>query len=487
MIHPTKAFYYPHEPVLISIKGRFHATIWHLSDIVAEMDGIDQLEWTPPPTAKRGYAVHIQQGQEQTWTAFDVLDHWTDAPRYGYLFDFSPGREKCDLRWLVAHHINALQFYDWLYRHDTPFPPQTDYLDPLNRPLSLITVRTLIEAAHHHHMAAMPYTAIYAASPDFAAQHPDWGFYDVDGKLYDFAAGFLKIMNLDSGWRDHFVNECKRILCELPFDGIHVDQYGEPRYGFNQTGEPVNLPRHLTLTLKALRHIMADDKVLLFNLVHNHPLEEMGDAPLDFLYCELWEPQTTLGDLARVAKLNRKVSGGTSPVIAAYISPDNEETIKLAQCVIAASGAYHLAHGENGLFLCDPYFPKAQPVSQELAVYLKRIADFQVAYGELLTFAEPCSLDVKADVWCISRRWDKGLVISLLNADPLLRWTQGLETPARRQNISVGLKIQEPVSAVWCISPDQEMPPQQLDYRIKDGYIDLIVPQLDYWTLIYTE
>jgi dextranase len=232
---------------------------------------------------------------------------------------------------------------------------------------------------------------------------------------------------------------------------------------------------------------MSDQRVLLFNLVHNYPLEEMGEAPVDFIYCELWEPQTTLGDLARVAKLNRKVSGGKPPVIAAYIPSENEATIKLAQCVIAASGAYHIAHGENGLFLCDPYFPKAQSLSADLAAYLKRIADFQVAYGELLTFAEPYSLVVETTLWYIPARWEKGIILNLLNADPSLRWTAALPIPTRRENIPIRLEVQQPILTVWMVTPDQEAPPQKVDFALEDGFLKFIIPQLDYWKLIYTE
>ena len=146
------------------------------------------------PQAKRGYRVRVETENGTQWTAFDVLERWADAPRYGYLFDFTPTRASFDLDPLLALHVNGLQFYDWLYRHDTLLPPAEVYLDPLGRPQSLATVRRLIEEAHVRGMVAMPYTAIYAASPQFAAAHPGWGLYDDNGVLYDFADGFLKII-----------------------------------------------------------------------------------------------------------------------------------------------------------------------------------------------------------------------------------------------------------------------------------------------------
>ena len=488
-IFPDRAFYHPHEAVTINIPGEYKGTIWHLDDVIAEITGENQLEWLPPPDTKRGYGVCIEVGDQVHWTAFDVLTHWTENPRYGYLFDFSPERESDDFSWLLAHHINGLQFYDWQYRHDTLLPPAQNYLDPLGRELSLQTVKHLIDVAHHHNIAAIPYTAIYAASPEFAKDHSDWGFYDVDGQLIDFADGFLKIMKLDSPWQNHFIAECARLLNKMPFDGIHVDQYGDPRTGFNDRGQPVNLPQSFAETLQNLRRQLDSGNnqyTLLFNLVHNFPIEAMGSVPLDFLYCELWEPQTTLGDLARVAKLNRKVAANRPPVIAAYINPVYEESIKLAQSVIAASGAYHIAHGESGLFLSDPYFPKAQPLSPHLARHLKRIADLQVACGELLAFAEPALIAVTVDhnVLVITRRWEKGVVINLINAHPNQRWDQIQEKPQPRTDIHLQIEFIRDVERVWMTSPDTESPPQKLDFVMNMDRLHLTIPRLDYWTLI---
>jgi dextranase len=485
---PDKAFYHPHEPVTLQLQGKYEATIWHLSDLVAEVEGSDQFQWTPPPDTKRGYRLRIETVNQTHWTAFDVLNHWTDNPRYGYLFDFSPQRKNYDFSWLLAHHVNGLQFYDWQYRHDTLLPPSREYDDPLQRRLSLDSVERLIDVAHRHNIAAMPYTAIYAASPEFAQDHLAWGFYDVDGLLIDFADGFLKIMNLDSPWQGHFIDECRRLLDAMPFDGIHVDQYGDPRIGFDAEGRPVNLPQAFEETLQNLRQGLGKH-TLLFNLVHNFPIEVMDASLVDFIYCELWEPQTTLGDLARVAKLNRKVASNKPPVIAAYINPQFEETIKLAQCVITASGAYHIAHGESDLFLCDPYFPKAQPLSAELAEYLKRIADFQVAYGELLVFAEPTLIAVTVEdgIWVIGHRWGSGFVINLVNANPNQGWDQALDKPQPKNDIPLKIEISADVAHVWTASPDAESPPQKLDFRMSVDGLHLTVPQLDYWCLICIE
>src|SRR5262249_28694321 len=146
---------------------------------------------------------------------------------------------------------------------------------------------------------------------------------------------------------------------------------------------------------------------LLFNLVHNWPLEAIAPAPVDFPYSELWPPMVTLGDLARIADLNRARFNGRPPVIAVYLDPAHERTIKAAESVLMASGAYHIVHGEDGLYLFDPYFPNAlRRPSPELEAHLKRLADFGVAYEELLRFSEPAEVraSIEAPLWLIARR-----------------------------------------------------------------------------------
>ncbi|HYO88105.1 MAG TPA: glycoside hydrolase family 66 protein, partial [Candidatus Limnocylindrales bacterium] len=260
MIYPDRAFYLPGEFVHIAVSGPFRATIWHLADCVVELEGCDVLCWSPPPETQRGYRVRVETGSGVEWTAFDVLDCWTDAPRYGYLFDFTPGRASFDLDSLLALHVNGLQFYDWLYRHDTLLPPFDEFEDPLGRPQSLATVRRLIDEAHARGMAAMPYTAIYAASPPFAAAHPEWGLFDASGVLYDFADGFLKYTNPASGWSAHLANECAGVLKALPFDGVHLDQYGEPQSGFDAAGHAVELPAALRGAIEQVRDAIPPGK-----------------------------------------------------------------------------------------------------------------------------------------------------------------------------------------------------------------------------------
>lgn len=50
------------------------------------------------------------------FTAIDVSSAWTRFPRYGYVWDFTPGVDaQAKIETLCRFHINGLQFYDWQY------------------------------------------------------------------------------------------------------------------------------------------------------------------------------------------------------------------------------------------------------------------------------------------------------------------------------------------------------------------------------------
>lgn len=489
MIYPNKAFYYPHEEIRIPIEGAFQVTIWHLADEIAVIEGQDAFVWMPPEQTKRGYRLKIETKNCEFWTAFDVLNHWTDSPRYGYLFNFSPSNSAENLDYLLANHINGIQFYDWMYRHDELLPPSREFIDPLGREMSLQVVEKRISTAHQNNMVAMPYTAIYAASPGFALKHPEWGLYDESNSLYDFADGFLKIMNPASDWRQHFIKECLAVLDALPFDGIHVDQYGEPQTGFAQNTDSVDLPKALADTLSNLHEAMPDDKTLLFNLVHNWPLEAIAKTPVDFLYCEIWSPKTTLRDLMEITQENWQASGGKTPIVAVYIDPVQQLTVKMVECVILASGGYHLLHGEDGLYLSDPYFPKAVYPDAELKQYLQQISDFAVAYQELLSHARPTQIDCKIaePIWLIPRQTDTELVLNLLNVSPDEQWNHVIKAIPEKNNVPVQLTVNQAIKKVWCASPDENTAPELLNFSQSGDQLTFSLPRVETWTMICIE
>ncbi|RPI32896.1 MAG: hypothetical protein EHM70_07675, partial [Chloroflexota bacterium] len=255
-----KAFYHPGEMVHLQVhiltglagekQAWLSARITHLDANIdtlkqqVTLSGGDQtveLSFSPPETAPRGYgidvAIETADGARLAGasTAFDVLDRWTQSPRYGFVSDFQPGRldstETMEI--LTRYHVNALQFYDWMYRHEQFLTHEEPYIDLMGRELSRQTVDALIDAAHQRGIAAMPYTAIYGSSLAFYEEHPDWALYNKRGEVSRLGENFMAIMDPRPGsaWANHLLAQFDEVLDNTAFDGIHLDQYGDPKEG----------------------------------------------------------------------------------------------------------------------------------------------------------------------------------------------------------------------------------------------------------------
>ena len=429
-------------------------------------------------------------------TAFDVLPGWTAFPRYGYLTDFSASRgdEKSTMQNLAKFHINGLQFYDWQYRHDQLVAPTIDYLDPLGRPLSLTTIKRLIKAAHHHGMAAMPYLAVYAASADFWRAHPDWMLYDAEHKPIPFGEDFLGIMNPESGgsWQKHLLEEGNRVLESLPFDGLHIDQYGEPKSGFDAAGQPVDIARAFGDFIQAA----ADGHPglpILFNAVGNWPIETLAAAPVAFNYIEIWPPDIHYTDLARIVRNARKLSAEKPVVIALYMSAALEINHLLADAVILSAGGSRIEIGENARLLTDPYFPKHEAIPDSLMTRLRTCADFAVRYeewvGPLVPESAAPMFTLPEGVEVFYRKVKAGVSLSLVNlkrSDPLC-WNETHDSPEVVKTFTLEIPLDFAPQRVWLLEPYVSTEPTLLAHHLSGDKVSVTVPDLDLWDVLLFE
>ncbi len=540
-VYPLQGAFAPGETVRLIAEldaerltaARVRLSICHLASTVAVLSwpvslvaGVHEvvLDWQPPPIAPRGYGADIelvdQDGsvRDAASTAFDVLDCWTQAPRYGFLADFTPGRGNAEetMRTLARFHINGVQFYDWMYRHGQLLPPSADFFDPLNRPLSLAAIHALIEAAHRHGIACMPYTTIYAASPEFYRAHPDWALFRSDGQPMDFANGFLIYMNPAEGspWSRHLLDQFDGVLRALDFDGIHIDQYGDPIAARDATGNVVMLDhafsRFIDATAERAKAIRAEATVV-FNCVGNWPIGTVARSRAGFMYIEVWKPYTHWRDLGRLIVEAQRLSH-KPVVLAAYIDPAREHNVRLADAIIFASGGYHIELGEPGGMLADPYFPKYEHMSDALRSVMRAYYDFAVRYENALapgasdlTSHEPGRITVdgvstdfhetRDRVWPIVREGDGFTAISLINLLGLAssEWTEPLPAgPTPLGPSTVRVRIDRRIAQVWWASPDGRSPhakpaSTQTGHDARGDYLDIRLPGLRYWTLIVFE
>ena len=546
-VYPHRASYQPSEtvrllvslasPTTLEAGAEIHvvASITFLADEVARLMEMIQLTgrmpvtaellWTPPPSAPRGYGVDLRalgaSGQllAAASTAFDVLEHWTQAPRYGFLTDFHPDRTDVEqtMGWLTRYHINGLQFYDWMYRHDQLLPPADIFHDPLGRRLSLSTVRKLINAAHARGIAAMPYAAVYGASPPFFQQHPDWALLDAQGKPIPFADGFLMIMNPAPGlpWSEHLLSQFAEVLEKTAFDGIHLDQYGDPQVAYDVRGDQVDLAQALARFIDQTKETATEARpggAVVFNCVGNWPIEDATQSKQDFVYIEVWPPKTMYRDLHSLIVAAQALSGGKPVVLAAYIDPARGRNARLADAVILASGGYHIELGEPRSMLADPYFPNYGQMNDELARVTRCIYDFAVRYENVLALntcdatpayeesviVEGLNTDVHTTcdkIWPIVREGEAAIGLSLINLLELnsAEWTDWLEAdpPVLKDHV-VRIYTDRPVGRVWWATPDNGKPAGQVlaVHRGQDrgqAYISFRLPSLAYWDLVVLE
>lgn len=531
-----KAFYRPGEVVELAVPAaggaKVSAQVMYLNEVVATLEApVDNgqaiLSWTPPATAPRGYGLDIQvmdSGDQVVATyalAFDVLDHWIQAPRYGFLSEFQASRTHdadSTMQWVARYHLNGLQFYDWQYRHEYLMPSTDIFQDVLGRELSMSTITSLIEAAHDRNIAAMPYTAIYGASMAFYEQHPDWALFRSPGKPYIFGDNFLAIMDPspDSPWTSHLLNEFDKVLDQTAFDGIHVDQYGSPQRALNSANERVRLdevfPAFIDLTAERVQAKRGDEGVVIFNAVGNYPVETVAPANQDAVYIEVWQPYRKFMDLHRLIAAAENLGGGKPVILAAYIPAQRQYNVVLANALIFASGGYHIELGEPEVLLANPYFPDFETMSLEQQAMMQRYYDFLVRYENVLlldtrnTTAERSeaisvtgvetnarhSRQSKDFVAVITRQGEYTETFSLINLMRLDhdRWDEPLPAgPTPISNLDVQIQVDQPVRAIWFASPDQAetAAPQAVRFTTSEGAVHFEVPSLAYWTMIVVE
>jgi dextranase len=536
-----KAFYQPGEAVRLAIQvtsevnetspARLTALISHLLEttgrsqlniLLAGGEQEFELVYTPPPSAPRGYGVNVKLESDHgealatAFTSFDVLEHWTQTPRYGFLSDFTPGRKDAaeTLQTLTRYHINGLQFYDWMYRHEQLLANEDPYLDLLGRRLSFQTVDDLIEAAHRQGMAAMPYTAVYGASIAFYQEHPDWALFNQGGKPALFGENFMAIMDPRPGspWSAHLLNQFDQVLENTAFDGIHLDQYGDPKAGCDSHGNCFELAGPLAEFInetKALVTAHRQHGTVVFNAVTNWPVETVAPARQDLVYIEVWPPYDWFNDLHSLIRDAQVLGGGKPVVLAAYMDPVHEHNVRLVDAIIFASGGSHIELGERADMLADPYFPNYKSMSPTLAEAVRRLYDFAVRYQDVIgprardatrDFQQRIIVEgvstapnaMKDKVWPIVREGEGFTAISLVNLLGLesADWKVSIkDAPVPLGRTAVLIKdVGRPAARVWSASPDGEDPtPRVLEFNQENGNLTFEFPSLSYWNLVVIE
>jgi len=470
-------------------------------------------------------------------TACDVVESCDSMIRYGFLTDFSEQdkEDSSDINYAVKLHLNTLQFYDWMYRHDKLVAEEEEYLEPLGRKISLQTIRNKINLCKQHGIRPFAYGAVYSASKEAYAKHPSWALYKKDKEVLSFADWlvFMDTSN-DAPWCNYIIEQYADSVKRLGFQGIHMDTYGFPKYVYNDKQERISLaetfPGMIKLAKQAVKEI--DDKAgVIFNAVNNWPAECVAGSEQDAAYIEVWAPHVTYHHLYTLIR-EAKYLGAKQVILAAYMKPfaeaKTEEEILAAECsllltnaVIQASGGSQLVFGETNSVLSDSYYVNYSKLRDEFLPKVRSYCDFAVRYGKLLYDKDAMDISMTAanginedivftslhdssiqfsssgrsgKIWTIIREAKKYLTIQMINLTKVNDlWNQPkFRQPELVTGLQIDMLLDTDIRGAFMATPDDGTgTPIRLEYRLEQKsngqHIMITIPKLELWNMIWVE
>lgn len=529
-----------------------------------------EYQWTAPDRDFTGYLAEIgianHKGNilKSDTIGIDVSSSWVKFPRYGYLSKFENDvDEESKIELMNRFHINGIEYYDWHYLHHQPLADGITRENPgswkdwSGRVIVGETVADYIRAAKARNMVNMAYNMIYAGTDSFfndkegnPTNANEWKLYfakDNDQGEGNFTFymgtspsgnGNLYFLNpLNKEWQQHIFSEELKIFEVFDFDGWHGDTVGDWGEMVTAEGEPLGYkedktPIYLvkdtyTQFLNAAKKALGD-KYLSFNPVGAQGIENANVSKTDVLYTEFWpwdndregKPYNTYASLVREIERSNEDSKessfdgkGKSLVVKAYINYDktngymNEPGVLLADAAVYAAGGSRLELGNGDRMLHVEYYPKDFSMDEVLLEKMKNMADFTLAYENLLrdgqqttnhaVYIEEYSHGKEGDsdtIWTYTRadsQYEILHLINLLGTDNEWRDERGKKAiPQEVKNLKVTYYTHKKTSEVFLASPDQNSCISE-EISFKEGadekgdYITFTVPSLQYWDMIY--
>lgn len=361
-------------------------SVWHLDEEVARLTtggGVVRI----PPQPEGGYGVDAAGASG----AFDVLADPLRRPRYGFLSRFEPDRDPTGAVELARRlHLNAVQFYDWMYRHAQLLPPADEFEDALGQHVSLSTVRRLAAALREAGAAPFGYAAVYAVGAEAWPEWADDGLYRATGEPWTLGENFL--WNVDptsERWLDHLCDQLRAARDTVGFVGFHLDQYGSPKRALRPDGALVDLSEAFPALIERAT-TSVPGAGLIFNNVNAFPLWATAAVPQTAVYIEVWPPHERFRHLAELIAEARKLAPGQGVILAAYLAPyEGDEagalaTERLQLATVFSFGGSPLLHGEEDAVLTEAYYVRHRRISRGALDTVRRYYDFAVRYGDLL-------------------------------------------------------------------------------------------------------
>ena len=394
--------------------GTVHFSVSHLGTEVASgeapvTDGAATWTYTTPSEDNQGYLV-TATGADDTHaeTALDVSSSWTRFPRMGYVSHFKPtAPEGTDGHTTYEsflfqkpqdyinklsqdYHINALQYYDWQYRHDQPVATG-DFAEkwPLwydNTYAAKKTVSDYETAATNVGMGSLAYSMAYAANDGYdSSRIPDeWILRNDDGSYWrrDLGsqwwvntpegtpkpANHMTMMNVNTqGWRDYITDQYVTQKDAFGFDGTHIDTLGQT-VKKDASGNSVDLTDGLTALVNETASKTGTATGI--NLPDGAGTDKIGPSSASYIYTELWDHNETNQQVASYLQGARDKSANKPQIVAAYannydpaswvadpsdsnkqihpqVTPDEGTRIEAESDQASVSGGAHILSGDD--------------------------------------------------------------------------------------------------------------------------------------------
>ena len=394
--------------------GTVHFSISHLG---AEIDSGDatvengKATWTytTPSENNQGYLV-TATGADETHaeTALDVSSSWTRFPRMGFLSHFKPtapdgtdGHTTYESflfqkpqdyinKLSQDYHINALQYYDWQYRHEQPVATG-DFAEkwPLwydNTYTAKKTVADYETAATNAGIGSLAYSMAYTANDGYDSSHiPDeWILRNDDGSYWvrdlgeqwwvPTPKGVNKpkshqfMMNVNTqGWRDYITDQYVTQKDAFGFDGTHIDTLGQT-VKKDASGNSVDLTDGLTALVNETASKTGTATGI--NLPDGAGTDKIGPSSASYIYTELWDHNETNQQVASYLQGARDKSANKPQIVAAYannydpaswvadpsdsnkqihpqVTPDEGTRIEAESDQASVSGGAHILSGDD--------------------------------------------------------------------------------------------------------------------------------------------
>jgi dextranase len=511
---PTKATFSPSEPVEVEVRGAdgVEVTLLHLDRVVATVtsDGGGVAGFGPQPEG--GYGVESGAAT----SALDVLADPLSRPRYGFVSNYTSGRETATVADEIRRfHLNAIQFYDWMYRHAELLPPEDDFEDALGRELSLDTVRRLVETVRAAGSLPFAYAAVYAVGRDVWRDWEDEGLYHADGSPWMLGDFLWNVDPASPRWLHHFTGQLAAAAREVGFAGFHLDQYGAPKRALRSDGSVIDLAEAFPTLIDAVAAAVPDAR-LIFNNVNDFPVWTTTRAHQAATYIEVWSPHDSLGHLAGLITKARSLAPGRAVILAAYLSTykDGADAGVVAERLQLATAFSHggttLLHGEANAVLTDPYYVEHAELGAAAREAGRLYYDFAVRYGDLLfdegsvdvtrthlagvneeiriEAAVPVATDpVPGVLWTRALEVQGGLLLSLIDLSPQDddRWDAPKAPERPLEGVRVRLERAGREAPRFAFATP-EAPRLRLLESAADGHYDVVeLPAFSTWGLVW--